>query len=79
MKSATSTEGNALKVEKNIPLPLAGNKGYTAILRRLKKGESVLLPTSIQSAAALGARSGRAPKTFTMRMVEGGTRVWCIK
>jgi len=75
-----------IKIERGIPIPgTPVNRGYSALLRQLKVGESVLLPTSNQTVRQLVyqiSRSKRHPCSFefTGRKVDGGhTRVWRTK
>lgn len=69
-----------IKIERGIPIPdHAGKKGYTALIRSLKKGDSVLLPIIIQNATSLCYQISADRELFTRRSVEGGTRVWRIK
>ena len=66
------------KIEKGIPLP-PSRKGYSAVIRRLKKGESVFFElTNIQSITACYYQLGLKGK-ITCRSIDGGVRVWRIK
>lgn len=69
------------KIETGIPLPPRyHNKGWSALLRQLKPGQSVLLPgVSIQTATQLRKQIGGTKEQFTSRTIKGeGTRVWRI-
>ena len=75
-----------MKIERGIPIPAArSNHGYSDALRKLKVGESVVLPCSNQTARALIYQILRSKRTpfkgeFTGRKLDGDhTRVWRIK
>lgn len=72
----------AFAIEKNIRIPSAGGargKGYSAALRKLQKGESVLLPVKLtRHATSLAYQIFGSGRTVA-RAVEGGVRVWRIK
>lgn len=66
-----------LKIERGVPLPSSNTAGLSAILRKMKKGESVLVPFPLAKGIHPTARSvfGRAG-TIVTRMEETGVRVW---
>ena len=69
-----------LKIEKGIPVPPRKEKtGYANVIRKLKVGDSVLIPGP--SAAAYNSihYTGGNRKTHTGRREKDGTRVWRIK
>lgn len=69
-----------LKIESGIKIPSRSNKkGFTSAVRQLKRGESVLLPTSIQSAITICYQTKLPRDVFTRRREGSGTRVWRIK
>jgi hypothetical protein len=73
-------KNDELKIENGIPIPHSGrDKGYSAKIRALKVGESVLLPTRIQSATTICYQTGLPRDSFTRRAEKDGTRVWRIK
>lgn len=68
-----------LKIEKGVPIPASGgNKGYSDALRKMSKGDSVVLPCTMNSAQSV-ARFALGQGAYVCRAVEGGTRVWKIK
>ena len=69
-----------LSIDSNVPVPdryYRRIKGYTAILRKLEVGQSVLLPTSPASACKL-ARGALGAGRYTSREEEEGTRIWRV-
>lgn len=68
------------KIEDNVPIPSYGNqgKGYTAVLRKLRKGQCVFLPTRIQSIQSCIHQMGATMSDFTCRSEGSGVRVWRI-
>ena len=72
-------EFKKLKIEKGIAIPPdKSKKGYVDALRRLKKGDSVVLPIPVY-AAGRSAYYVLGAGNYASRGVEGGTRVWRIK
>jgi hypothetical protein len=74
--------GHALKIDRGIPVPAGNrqNKGYSAVIRQLRKGDSVLLPeVKIQTAVQLCYQISNDKTMFTRRSEEGGVRVWRLK
>lgn len=77
---------NTFKIERGVPIPprrhgpqrgtAPPRHGYTDVLDRLRPGESVVLPRPISGCHGLTKRL--APKQFTHREIDGGTRVWRI-
>lgn len=72
-----------LKIEDGIPAPerRVSSKGYTEAIRALKRGQSVLLPTSYGSAYTLCAalcQTERKPGEFVVRSEGDGARVWRV-
>lgn len=65
-------------IEKGIPIPeKRGMHGYSALLRELKPGDSVLLPIVPYRAYGLGWKVlGKG--NFRSKKENGGTRVWRI-
>ena len=72
---------NGFKIERGLKIPVHGkSKGYSEVIRKLKVGESVLLPTSSQSATNIGYQIFRGPGYLTVRkMSPTECRVWRIK
>jgi len=69
-----------LKIEKGIPIPPRHkHSGASNILRKLKKGDSVWLECSIQSATSLCYQVNDDKSVFTRRRENDGTRVWRVK
>lgn len=68
-----------IMIEKNIPVPAAGRGSkWEAILRKMSKGDSVLIKSEGQSSSFM--QVGRKNKcVMVSRKVEGGTRVWMTK
>ena len=67
-----------MKIEKNVPLP--SNTSKSAVLRKLKKGESVVIDGSSQTLIALAKQVFGAYGHVTCRKVDNNsTRVWRIK
>lgn len=64
-----------LKIEKGIPIP-SGNANVTATLRKLKVGDSVLLPSSFDRQYA---HQVLGKGNYTARKMEDGVRVWRTK
>lgn len=68
-----------LKIEKGIPIPQGRhNKGYSEILRKLKVGDSVLLPGQKESVRSLAAKTLGNGK-YACRLDKDGVRVWRTK
>lgn len=78
--------GGAYKIETGIPVPSKGNPrtyGVTDLMRRMKPGESALLPqykTTLSAGAVRMAARLLRPEgfEFTMRTVDGGVRLWRV-
>lgn len=73
----------SFKIEEGIPAPARRvvTKGYTAAIRELKRGQSVLLPTTYGSAYSLCAalcQYERKPGEFIVRPEGKGARVWRV-
>jgi hypothetical protein len=69
------------KIEDGIPIPpkrIVNNKGYSETLRKLKIGQSCVLPIKRAIASCLAIRILGKGKTTT-RTIEGGTRVWRLE
>lgn len=65
-----------VKVDQTVPVPPVRHTGCTAILRTLKIGESVLLPSS--NAAALAFRLfGKG--AYRSHKERGGIRIWRVE
>lgn len=71
------SERKEMKIENGIPVP-ARAKGLTVILRKLKVGQSVILPAKGQSARTV-ARYALGKGKHATRATTGGTRVWRLK
>lgn len=66
-----------MKIEKGVPIP---TNGKTAMIRKLKKGDSVVLPGSSQSAITLAFNVFGAYGFVTCRKIDNNSvRVWRIK
>ena len=69
-----------MEIERNVPIPPAANdRGISATLRKLKKGESVFIEG--KTASEMGGfidHCGLAGKV-TRRTIEGGCRIWRIR
>ena len=70
-----------LKIESDIPIPAKnlGKKGFSAVLRKLKTGQSVVFPGPISTAHNTIRYLGGNRTTHVVRKVEGGYRIWRIK
>lgn len=66
------------EIESNIPLPKPRGKGYTAALRKLKVGDSVLLPIGLNNAGNVANYAGLTGK-YRARGEPGGVRIWRTK
>lgn len=68
------------RIENNVPIPPEhGGKGYAATIRKLKKGQSVLLPTSRKNLGGIVSYIG-GKGAFVMRSMPGNkTRIWRMK
>jgi hypothetical protein len=66
-----------LKIEKGIPIPGRRN-GFSETLRKMKPGDSVLLPRDRLNANAL-AHDVLGSGNYATRKEDGGTRVWRTK
>ncbi len=69
-----------MEIEHDVPIPKArNNQGITGTLRKLKKGDSVLIPG--KKAAEMSGYITNAGMTgkVTMRTLPDGVRVWRIK
>ena len=67
------------KIEKGVPIPPSHvSKGYSHALRKLKVGESVVLPAPANNLGAT-CRDVLGKGNYVSRTVEGGTRVWRLK
>ncbi len=74
-------KANGFVIEDGVPLPSL-RKGRSEVIRKLKPGQSCLfqgVETSTLSAQGrvVAQRLGEARK-FTVRKVEGGTRIWRV-
>ena len=69
-----------MKIESNIPVPTSGNnRGISAMLRRLKKGDSVFIPgKTAQDMGGFIDHCGLSGKV-TRRTIDGGCRVWRVR
>lgn len=69
------------KIESGIPIPTGRNgksRGFAEVLRRMKRGDSVLFPiTPIQAGNAAKMTLGKG--NYACRADGKGTRVWRIK
>lgn len=69
-----------IKIDKGIPVPPRRNaNGYTALIRSLKKGDSVLLPVKIQTAVSLCYQISDDRSMYTRRSEGTSVRVWRVK
>ena len=72
-----------LKIEKGIPLPaksLGGGRGFQKILKEMKAGDSVVLPTSGYANAWSAAANALGSGNFMVRReADKGFRVWRMK
>ena len=74
----------AVMIERGIPIPkqrystLPGSYGkYSKVIRKMKVGDSVLLPVTTANATTTAIRC-LGSGNFTIRTVDGGIRVWRI-
>ena len=69
-----------MKIDRDIPVPQANNnRGISAILRKLKKGESVFIQgKTAQDMGGFIDHCGLSGKV-TRRTIDGGCRIWRIK
>jgi hypothetical protein len=71
----------SIAIERGVPLPLAKGRtktGLAAALSAMQVGDSIFLGCNLKSTVhtqvcTYGQRHGR---TFTVRTVEGGKRIW---
>ncbi len=67
-----------LKIDKGVQIPPRRADGMAAALRKMKRGDSVLLPTDMSSARASAHRElGKG--CYASRSEGEGTRIWRIK
>jgi hypothetical protein len=80
MEEQMANTNGELKIEDGIPLPgRKGGTGYTATLRKLEVGQSVVLPVRGAHANAL-AKNAMGSGAFACRKVDDDhTRVWRTK
>ena len=65
-------------IEHDVPLPKPRGKGYTAALRKLGVGDSVLLPIGLNNAGNVANYAGLTGK-YRARAEPGGCRIWRTK
>ena len=71
-------ENGEFKIEKGVPVNSRRGKGYSSVLRKLGKGDSVVLPTTPYSVRNLAlAILGKG--NYATHQEKEGTRVWRIK
>lgn len=71
-----------LKIESGIPIPsrkISRRNGLTAVLRKLKVGESVLAPTTSAGAQGCVLLAGLKGRATVRKMDENHVRIWRIK
>lgn len=68
------------KIEKGIPIPpmANGGNGFSEVLRKLKKGDSVYLPTTVHKISST-AHGIFGKGNYATRTEGDGTRVWRTK
>ena len=75
-------DNGQFKIEKGIPIPDSRHvAGFSAMLRKLKPGDSILRTGIIcggQVTGNIGKVSKQTGFKFTTRKVEGGVRVWRV-
>ena len=69
-----------MKIDRDIPVPQANNnRGISATLRKLKKGESVFIQgKTAQDMGGFIDHCGLSGKV-TRRTIDGGCRIWRVK
>ena len=72
------------KIEKNVPYPMlkVRHTGFTATLRKMEIGDSVLIPPDkVNSCRAMTYQMhNRSARRFSMRLqADGSTRLWRTK
>ena len=68
----------AIKIEKNVPMPESKGRGFSAALRKLKPGESFVIPIDARSSIrTLATRLGMRISVRTLD--EARIRVWLVK
>lgn len=67
-------------IEKNVPIPknMRGSGSRTPFWS-MEVGDSIFVGLSAAHASALTAPARKAGRKFTVRTVEGGTRIWRIE
>ena len=65
------------KIEKHVPIPTHRGKGITDTLRKLKVGDSFIIP--LEQRNSLYPPSYRLKIKISVRTAENGFRVWRIK
>lgn len=73
-----------IKIENRIPIPnkAKNNEGMSAVLRKLKKGQSVLLPRNMSRTTNILqyiCDGGYSHRYTTRHITDSTTRVWKIK
>jgi hypothetical protein len=68
-----------IKIDKNVPLPEAQGRGFSAALRKMKVGESIVIPLDARS--SIRTLATRLGLRISVRTMENGThiRVWLVK
>ena len=66
-----------IKIDKNVPMPESKGKGITAVLRKLKVGESFVLP--IENGASIRTLANRIGVRISVRTIDEETiRIWLV-
>ena len=73
-----TTKPEQLQIERGIAIPPARGIGLSAILKKLKVGESVFVKnkSTPQLSGIIAYIKRQTDLQFTARTVEGGTRIW---
>jgi len=68
----------AIKIDKNVPLPESQGRGFSAALRKMKPGESIVIPLDARS--SIRTLATRLGLRINVRTIDAEhIRVWLVK
>lgn len=81
MAKKEAKSNGEMVIEHGIPVPTPGGRDgiYCKVLRKMKVGDSVVLPLTTNRANQAAAYAFGGSGKSACRTVENGTRVWRIK